>query len=241
METIKLSMEVENMKRKKKIIPYILILVAISLIFTTVSTVYTKKQDNKKQIVLIDPGHGGIDGGAVSKNGTIEKHINLSIGMKLKDELTKLGYKVVMTREDDAGLYSDKGSVREKKIEDLNKRCDMRKKSKCDIFISIHLNTFPESKYYGAQVWYSDSEKSQKFASIIQGNFRKYIDEENKRQEKPAKGQYKILRNDNDVPSVIVECGFISNPEEEAKLKDEGYQKKISETIAKSVEDYFKK
>lgn len=229
------------MKRHKITIFYIVILASILFIFNTVSTVYTKKQDNKKKIVLIDPGHGGMDGGAVSKNGTIEKYINLSISIKLKNELTKLGYKVIMTREDDNGLYSDKGSVREKKIEDLNKRCDMRKNSNCDIFISIHLNTFPESKYYGAQIWYSDSEKSQIFASITQANIRKYIDKENKRQEKPAKEQYKILRNDNDVPSVIVECGFISNPKEEERLKDEKYQKKIAEVISKSVEDYFKK
>lgn len=229
------------MKRHKTTILYIVILASILFVFNTVSTVYTKKQDDKKKIVLIDPGHGGIDGGAVSKNGTIEKYINLSISIKLKNELTKLGYKVIMTREDDNGLYSDKGSVREKKIEDLNKRCDMRKSSNCDIFISIHLNTFPESKYYGAQIWYSNSEKSQRFASITQANIRKHIDKENKRQEKPAKEQYKILRNDNDVPSVIVECGFISNPKEEERLKSEKYQKKIAEVISKSVEDYFKK
>lgn len=229
------------MNKKKKIIPYILVILAVAVILTTVSTVYTKKQDKaSKKIVLIDPGHGGMDGGAVSKNGTIEKHINLSIGIKVKEELKKLGYKVVMTREDDKGLYSDNGTVREKKREDLNNRCKIREKSKCDIFISIHLNTFPESKYYGAQVWYSDNEGSQKLASILQENFRKYIDQENKRQEKPAKDQYKILRNDNNVPSVIVECGFISNSEEETKLKDEKYQKKIAESISKSVDDYFK-
>lgn len=229
------------MKKHKITIFYIIILASTLFIFNTVSTVYTKKEDNKKKIILIDPGHGGMDGGAVSKNGTIEKYINLSISIKLKNELTKLGYKVIMTREDDNGLYSDKGSVRERKIEDLNKRCDMRKNSNCDIFISIHLNTFPESKYYGAQIWYSDSEKSQRFASITQANLRKYIDKENKRQEKPAKGQYKILRNDNDVPSVIIECGFISNPKEEERLKDEKYQKKIAEVISKSVDEYFKK
>ncbi|MBV1817593.1 N-acetylmuramoyl-L-alanine amidase CwlD [Clostridium cochlearium] len=228
------------MKKNKKIIFYLLILIGLSLTLTTVSTAYTRKKDDKKKIVLIDPGHGGIDGGAVSQNGTIEKHINLSIGIKLKDELSKLGYKVIMTREEDKGLYSDNGTVRQKKVEDLNKRCEMREKSKCDIFISIHLNTFPQSKYYGAQVWYSDNEESHKLASILQNNFRKYVDEENKRQEKPAKGQYKILRDDNNIPSVIVECGFISNPKEEEKLKDEEYQKLIAETIGKSVDDYFK-
>ena len=228
------------MKKNKKIIFYLLILIGLSLTLTTVSTAYTRKKDNKKKIVLIDPGHGGIDGGAVSQNGTIEKHINLSIGIKLKDELSKLGYKVIMTREEDKGLYSDSGTVRQKKVEDLNKRCEMREKSKCDIFISIHLNTFPQSKYYRAQVWYSDNEESHKLASILQNNFRKYVDEENKRQEKPAKGQYKILRDDNNIPSVIVECGFISNPKEEEKLKDEEYQKLIAETIGKSVDDYFK-
>jgi N-acetylmuramoyl-L-alanine amidase len=83
--------------------------------------------------------HGGIDGGAVSKNGTVEKDINLSIGKKLKINLEKKGYKVIMTREDDIGLYSDKGRIRDKKNEDLNNRCKMKKESNCDIFISIHL------------------------------------------------------------------------------------------------------
>ena len=96
------------------------------------------------------------------------------------------GYKVVMTREEDKGLYEDEGRIRKKKIEDLNNRCKIKENSKCDMFISIHLNAFPESKYYGAQVWYSRNKDSQKLANIIQGNLKEYLDSSNNRQEKPA-------------------------------------------------------
>ncbi|SQC00681.1 N-acetylmuramoyl-L-alanine amidase CwlD [Clostridium tetanomorphum] len=188
---------------------------------------------------MIDPGHGGIDGGAVSKNGTVEKDINLSISLKLRDELEKNEYKVIMTREEDKGLYSDKGRIRDKKREDLNNRCKMKQNSNCDAFISIHLNMFPESKYYGAQVWYSSNDNSKKLASLIQSNFKLNLDETNKRAEKPAKNDYKILRSEDDIPSVIVECGFLSNPNEERKLKDSKYQEDIANIIATSINQYF--
>ena len=128
-----------------------------------------KLQIGSKKI-LIDAGHGGMDGGTSSKNGTVEKNINLSIAIKLKESLQKLGYEVVMTREDDAGLYSRSGTIRERYTEDLKKRCDLKKSSNCDMFISIHLNYFTQSKYSGAQVWYSDYKDS---ASTCQYNSEK--------------------------------------------------------------------
>ncbi|WP_425514384.1 N-acetylmuramoyl-L-alanine amidase CwlD [Clostridium mobile] len=198
----------------------------------------TKVINQEEHIILIDPGHGGIDGGAVSPNGTIEKDINLSISLMLKEELQKRGYKVIMTREEDKGLNGEKGTVRERKIEDLNNRCKMKKESNCSMFISIHLNMFPQSKYYGAQVWYSSNDNSKKLASLIQSNFKKHLDETNNRMEKPANNDYKILRGVDEVPSVIVECGFLSNYEEEKKLKDSNYQLKIAQIIANSVNEY---
>lgn len=196
-----------------------------------------KNKEVKK--ILIDPGHGGIDGGAVSRNGTVEKDINLSISLMLREELKNKGYEVMMTRDDDRGLYTDSGKIRKKKIEDLNNRCKIKNESGCDIFISIHLNMFPESKYYGAQVWYASSKDSESLAHILQVNLKQDLDINNNRIEKPANDSYKILRCNQDMASVIVECGFLSNPAEESKLKSDEYQQKIAQSIANSVKQYF--
>ncbi len=226
---------------KRKIITLLAIGVYCICIFVNMDVLACTAEENliDQKIILIDPGHGGMDGGAVSKNGTIEKDINLSISLKLRSELEKLGFKAVMTREEDKWLCSDKGKIREKKREDLYNRWKMKKESNCDAFVSIHLNMFPESKYYGAQVWYSNNENSLKLASLIQSNFKLYLDQSNKRLEKPANDAYKILRNGDNIPSVIVECGFLSNAQEEQKLKDEEYQSKIAIIVAKSVKEYF--
>ncbi|MBD5645383.1 N-acetylmuramoyl-L-alanine amidase CwlD [Clostridium botulinum] len=218
------------------------IIIFISLGFIIRINIFSNSNSVKgKKIILIDPGHGGMDGGAVARDGTLEKDVNLEISKILKKNLKKEGYKVVMTREDDSGLYSeDKGKrVRQKKIEDLNKRCELKRTTKCDMFISIHLNMFDQSQYYGAQVWYSNNEDSKRLAHILQNNLREELDENNKRKEKAAKNSYKILRNNDEMPSVIVECGFLSNSMELEKLKSTDYQEKISKAIVKSVGDYF--
>jgi len=205
------------------------------------STAKNKIYNNngKDKIILVDPGHGGIDGGAVSKSGIMEKDINLRISLKLRDKLINEGYKVIMTREEDKGLYEYEGRIRKKKIEDLNNRCKIKDQSNCDMFISIHLNAFPESKYYGAQVWYSRNRDSQKLARIIQENLKNDLDSSNNRYEKPALDSYKVLRNNDDMPSVLVECGFLSNVLEEQKLNSDEYQSKIADSITKSIKSYY--
>lgn len=207
--------------------------------YTIISANHKVNRESNDRVILIDPGHGGIDGGGVSKNGTIEKDINLKIGLKLREKLTNDGYKVIMTREDDIGLYTDEGRIRKKKIEDLNNRCKIKKDTQCDMFISIHLNMFQESKYHGAQVWYSKNKDSQRFAKILQENLRKDLDINNNRQEKPALDSYKVLRYNDDMPSVLVECGFLSNQEEEQNLKSEEYQNKIAQSIENSIKTYY--
>ncbi|SHH54014.1 N-acetylmuramoyl-L-alanine amidase CwlD [Clostridium grantii] len=193
-----------------------------------------------EKIILIDPGHGGVDGGAVSKKGTLEKDLNLKIAFKLKEILEKKGYIILLTRDDDYGLYSDKGKIRDKKIEDLDNRCRLKKESECDIYISIHLNMFTDSKYSGAQVWYSDQPKeASELAHLIQNNLIEDLDKTNNRKEKNSKGAYKILRCHNEIPSVIVECGFLSNEEEERKLLQNEYQDKIALSIGESVDEFF--
>lgn len=193
-----------------------------------------------EKIILIDPGHGGIDGGATSKSGTIEKDINLAISRALKEELSKRGYKVEMTRDDDVGLYEKGQKIKEKKNEDLVNRCKKKKEINCNVFISIHQNSFPQSKYYGAQVWHSNNDKSKKLADIIQNSLKENIDKNNNRVAKNAENNYKILRDGNEGANVIVECGFLSNPEEDAKLNTEEYQRKLADAIAKGVEEYYK-
>ena len=217
------------------------VILALSLMFFTLFCfdVNALAKDNKNKIILIDPGHGGIDGGAVSKSGIVEKDVNLKISKMLKSKLESKGYKVLMTREEDSGLYSDKGKVRDKKNEDLANRCKMKQESKCDVFISIHLNMFEQSKYYGAQVWYEKGEESIKLAHITQENLVKDLNNNNNRKEKCAKGDYKILRNVSDVPSILVECGFLSNVEEANLLATEAYQDKITTSLCNSIVEYF--
>ncbi|AYF53722.1 N-acetylmuramoyl-L-alanine amidase CwlD [Clostridium botulinum C] len=224
----------------RSIIMFLLFICFINIRTITCNAYNNKEISNSKKIILIDPGHGGMDGGAVSKNGTLEKGINLEISKKLKQCLEKKGFKVEMTREEDKGLYSNKGKVRDKKNEDLTNRCKMKLTTNCDLFISIHLNMFTQSKYHGAQVWYSKEGESAELAHIVQQNLKKDLDKKNNRQEKCAKGAYKILRCNNSIPSILVECGFLSNPEEEKKLKESAYQDKIASSICSSIEEFFK-
>ena len=131
-----------------------------------------------------------------------------------------------MTREADEGLYEQGKTIREKKREDLKNRAEKKKETNCDIFISIHQNMFPQSKCYGAQVWYESNEKSAILAKAVQVTLKEAIDNNNKRVEKPAGEAYLILRDKYEGASILVECGFLSNPEEEAKLKTDEYQQK---------------
>lgn len=225
----------------KNILVVIIGLIALCIINNTAyaKQIIFKNEAATDKIILVDPGHGGIDGGAVAKSGILEKDINLKIGKKVKGLLEKEGYKVMLSREEDMGLYTDDGTIRKKKIEDLENRLKLKKETKCDMFISIHLNAFPQTQYYGAQVWYGDNEESRKFAQILQSCFRENIDKNNKRVQKPAGSSYRILRDNGTTAAVIVECGFLSNSEEEAKLRTEEYQNKIADTIVKSVKLYY--
>lgn len=193
------------------------------------------------KVILIDPGHGGMDGGASASDGTVEKHINLNISLHLQKLLMESGYKAILTRDEDVGLYSDGGTVKEKKREDLNKRCELKKETDCNMFVSIHLNKFKQPSCKGAQVWYSNNPESGIVAKMMQNNLRMDLDESNTRLPKPAKDQYKVLRCNDTMPGVIVECGFLSNKQDLELLKDESYQKKIAESLCKSIREYFEK
>ncbi len=219
----------------KKIMKIVSIMM-ISFLVLNISFLKVNAEENNK-VIVIDPGHGGIDGGAKSENGVIEKDINLSISLKTKAALESKGYKVIMTRSEDVGLYTEGKKVREKKIEDLGNRVKIKK---CDAFISIHQNMFPQKNCKGAQVWSANNEPSQKLGKIIQQKFKEEVDQNNKREAKVAKKEYKILNDGYEGASVIVECGFLSNPEECELLGKEDYQNKIANTLANAIDEYFK-
>lgn len=191
------------------------------------------------RIIAIDPGHGGVDPGAVSKSGAKEDEINLEIALKLKRLIEQSGGIVIMTREKDVGLYSDSAkTLRQMKTEDLHKRKEIIDSSESEIFISIHLNSFIRSEYYGAQTFYKEGyEEGEKLASIIQKELRNILDKENTRE--PQKRNDVFILNEVSVPSVLVECGFLSNKKEEQLLKDEIYQEKIAWSIYIGIMNYF--
>lgn len=217
-----------------------LILFSLGMLFSLFITSNIALADNAEKVILIDAGHGGVDGGAVSKSGVLEKDINLSIALLLKQKLVEKGYTVHMTRETDTGLYKEGQKIREKKREDLANRVKMKKSTGCDVFISIHQNMFTQEKYKGAQVWHTSSgEKSKELAIIIQNMIREKIDPTNTRVAKGAGTQFRVLNNAADSASVIVECGFLSNSEEAALLETAQYQDKMAETLAESIEEYL--
>ena len=192
--------------------------------------------DDGTRIILIDPGHGGEDAGA-SANGISEKDINLSVSKKLKDYAESKGDKVIMSRTEDVSLCEGKF----KKAEDLKSRRDMAKESGADIFVSIHMNKFPQEKYKGAQVFYSASnDESRKLGEAIQKSLIESLNDGNTRAAKKSDGKVYILNN-AEIPSVIVECGFLSNAEEAENLKNEEYQQKLAEAIYAGIENFCEK
>ncbi|MEQ8196555.1 MAG: N-acetylmuramoyl-L-alanine amidase CwlD [Clostridiaceae bacterium] len=221
----------------KKRIPILLLSMFVLLSNTYMQSVHAAQVC---KVILIDPGHGGFDGGAKSKNGTVEKDLNLSISLKLKEILQKENYKVYLTRESDIALYDSDKKVRQKKVEDLKKRCELKRETSCDIFISIHQNMFLQSSVSGAQVWHSSNEESKKLAALLQESLRNTLDKDNKRQPKDAKEDYRILRDNYPGANVLVECGFLSNSKEEQLLKDEKYQDKIANAIKDAINDFLK-
>ncbi len=190
--------------------------------------------------VIVDAGHGGEDGGTQSSAGVLEKDINLDISMKTGNILKLLGYTVVYTRTDDT-LHYDSGAVkqRQKKVSDIHYRMSIMKSYPEAVFLSIHQNHFAESKYYGAQVFYSkNNEESKILAESLQTNLRELIQSENDRQIKQSGTDIYLLYHAKS-PAVMVECGFLSNAGEALLLSDGKYQKKISLAIAAGLEEYM--
>jgi len=194
------------------------------------------------RVIVIDPGHGSPDGGATGYSGSLEKDINLDIAKKLGSYLQQGGAYVIYTREDDNAVTDNlEAKIKEIKRADLANRKNIKSNSGADLFISIHMNKFEESKYKGAQVFYpGNSLESKELAQTIQQSITEFADNSNYREAKDSKNDIFIL-NDSKIPSVLVECGFLSNPEEEAKLLTQEYQSEIAYAIFGGISRYLAK
>lgn len=191
--------------------------------------------------VLIDAGHGYPDGGAIGTKGTVESDINLDIALKLKELLEKAGFLTDMTRWDENSPASGGNKkIREIKREDLKKRREQREKSGADIFVSIHQNKFSVEKYSGAQVFYSTSDpKSERLGLCVQNALKAVLDNNNNRVAKPVKSGDIYVLDDAQIPSVLVECGFLSNKKEESLLNTDEYRKNVAWAIFCGIINYF--
>ena len=194
----------------------------------------------RNRIIVIDAGHGGPDGGASDATGVCEKDINLNIAKYLEVYLKQSGAKVVMTRTKDVSLHTnDNASVKNRKREDLLKRKEIANTSGADMMISIHLNCFEQTKYNGAQVFYETNfAESKALATAIQKAMRENLNPNNNRLEQKI-NDTKIQFQNLSVPSVLVECGFLSNPEEASLLKTPEYQQKTALAVYLGIIQFY--
>ena len=186
-------------------------------------------------------GHGIPDEGAESSSGTTEAQINLKITLKVQQLLEQSGCTVILTRSDENGIYSlDAKTLREKKVSDIKNRVKIGNNSSADIFVSIHLNKIPQNQYYGWQCFYqSQSEQSQILAKTLQSSLNDTIQKENKRVAMKLENVYIVKHVE--IPLSIVECGFLSNEEEEKQLLDDSYQDRLAWGIYNGMVNYFNK
>lgn len=192
------------------------------------------------RIIILDAGHGGMDGGCSAKDGTVEKDINLNILLNLRDMLEVSGYTVEVTRDKDISIH-DSGieGIANQKSSDMDNRLELFNKYDNAICISIHQNLFTDSKYHGAQMFYSaTNSKSETLANILQSKFVEYLQPDNQREIKLC-GKELFLCYFSENPTVMAECGFLSNPEEAELLKDTEYQKQVAFTIYSAINEYF--
>ena len=203
----------------------------------TVSQVNSSASDG--QIIILDAGHGGMDGGCTSANGDVEKDINLAILLNLRDMLQASGYTVLTTRDSDKSIH-DEGieGIANQKSSDMDNRLALFNSVQDAICISIHQNQFTDSQYNGAQMFYSESNsKNATLAQTLQNQFVNFLQPDNKREIKLC-GKELFLCYYSKNPTVMAECGFLSNPEEASLLITEDYQQKVAFTIYSALIQY---
>lgn len=220
------------MKEKLKLILLFIVIVGIIVASQTLSRYVESAKIAESEVqVVIDAGHGGEDPGKVGVNDVLEKDLNLQIAQKVKKHLEEAGISVAMTREDDIGFYED--GVANKKLADMQKRVALINETNPKVTVSIHQNSYTDSSVKGAQVFYhTGSKEGEAFALLMQEELRA-IDEDNQRQIKGDSTYYMLKQTQ--VPTIIVECGFLSNYEEAEKLTREDYQNAVAQAISSGI------
>ncbi len=220
--------------KKKLIVAVLLCILLIGLFCATYFPIKVSSTPKPAHTIVIDAGHGGRDGGSVGVNGTIEKEINLEYSVALRDKLVQAGYNVIMTRSDDNGLYDENAT--NKKISDMKARFNVIRQANPSLVISIHMNSFTNSSAKGALTYYRTGDPaSRTCGNLIQKSFNTYC---NARSTSASVGDYFIL-NCSYYTSVLVECGFLSNPEEERMLNTDEYKNKMVNAICSALTLYF--
>lgn len=221
---------------------FIIAVVLIVIVFCNVtfsdSAVSSDSVDSP--LIIIDAGHGGKDGGAVAPDGTEEQHLNLAIALEMNNYLEKKGYKTLLVRDDNNSIHDvNANTIREQKVSDIRNRLKISESHKNSIYVSVHQNYFTESKYHGTQVFYSpNNPESEVLASYVQKSVVKKLQPDNTRQIKKCDKSVYLMYKTHTV-AILAECGFLSNSDELAKLKDNAYQKKIAAAICDGLIEYI--
>lgn len=226
---------------KKALFILFSVFLVISILFLNETKIASVSQliENKYPVIIIDAGHGGEDGGAIGADGTNEKDINLEISLKLNDILTVMGYKTRMVRTTDISIHNENSiTLREKKVSDIRNRAAIMEEYENCFYVSIHQNKYEDSRIWGAQTFYSPNDEASKtLAQFIQTSIATELQPDNKRLIKESGTSIYVLYNATK-PAVMVECGFISNPNELSQLKTEEYQSKMAFSIMSGIINY---
>ena len=232
----------KTMVRWKSLIPvYCLVLIGLLAVAALGNDVATAVSEDapitRRNCLVIDAGHGGMDGGAISCTGVKESEINLEIALKLEDLAHLLGIQTMMIRRTDCSVYTGGNTIAAQKVSDLKERVRLINNASNAVVLSIHQNYFTDSKYYGAQVFYAPTQNSKQLAEQLQTAFVNTINPNSRRQIKPANGIY--LMQKISTPGILVECGFLSNPAEESLLRSHEYQCKLCAVIISVYSGYL--
>ena len=200
-------------------------LTLVSLCSRAVTVMTENSAVDREHIIVIDAGHGGEDGGATSCSGVLESRLNLEFALRLNDLMHLLGYDTKMIRTEDISIYTNGETIAAKKVSDLKERVRIVNETDNGILLSIHQNHYSDSYYSGGQMFYPKTDNSEELAKLLQASFVSTVNPGSNRKAKPAEGLY--LMKHIQKTGVLIECGFLSNYEEEAKLRDNTYQKKL--------------
>ena len=221
-----------------RLIPFYILVISCFLLGTwganhAVTVMAENEPITGRTCIVIDAGHGGVDGGTTSCTGVLESGINLEISLRLRDMLHLLGYQIHMIRTEDISIHSKGDTIAQKKISDLKNRVEIINKTENGILVSIHQNYFSDSRYSGAQVFYPATPESEQLAGMMQKALVQHLNPGSNRNSKKVSGVY--LMEHIQCTGILIECGFLSNPEEEAKLRSEDYQKQLCCVIAATL------